>query len=122
MSLMPEAFEVLWVTPDATEEEVRRAYRTLAHIFHPDRFGDAPEGVILEATRRMQAVTQAYNEMQGGRLVYWELPGWTYQQRGTLTVRLLRAHIPHRWDEDGELSVDRRHEDAVDSIFENLRF
>ena len=117
---MPDAFEVLGVTPDATEEEIRRAFRTLAHIYHPDRFDAAPDGVMFEANRRMQEVTQAYDQMQGGRVVYYELPGWSPRQRADLTVGLLKAHIPHRWDEDGELSVERQYEDAVDAIFDHL--
>jgi hypothetical protein len=113
---MAEAHEILGVTPDATVSEIRRSYRTLAHIYHPDRFDSAPDDVLVEASRRMQEVNQAYNEMQGGKLVYWELPHWTHRQRATLTEQLLRARIPHRWDEDGELSTDRNYEDGVDEI------
>ena len=113
---MQEPHEVLGVAPDATEEETRRAYRVLAQIYHPDRFATATNDVLFEANRRMQEVSQAYSEMQGGRLVYWETPRWSNDQRAAVTVRLLGARIPHRWDEEGELSVDRQYEDAVDKI------
>lgn len=116
---MIEAHEVLGVAPDATDDEVKRAYRTLVRIYHPDRFGTASGDVLTEANRRMQSVTQAYKTMQGeraGQVVYWDLPGWTNGQRASVAVRLLKARIPHRWDAVGSLSVERHYEHDVDTI------
>jgi hypothetical protein len=53
-------YEILGVSPKASKKEITEAYRTLAQIFHPDRFVDSPEAVKREAERRMKNLTQAY--------------------------------------------------------------
>lgn len=53
-------YEILGVSPKASKKEITEAYRTLAQIFHPDRFVDSPEPVRREAERRMKNLTQAY--------------------------------------------------------------
>ncbi len=53
-------YEILGVSPKASKKEITEAYRTLAQIFHPDRFIDSPEPVRREAERRMKNLTQAY--------------------------------------------------------------
>ena len=60
-------WEVLGVTPKATRAEITAAYRTLAYIFHPDRFGDAPGPVQEEAQRRMAQLNKAYDLAKRGR-------------------------------------------------------
>ena len=61
-----DPYEVLGVTPQATLGEVTAAYRTMAQIFHPDRFAGAPENVRSEAERRMVALNQAYSMIRTG--------------------------------------------------------
>lgn len=62
---MPDdPFTVLGLSPDAAPADVAEAYRTLAQIYHPDRYAQAPERVRLEATRRMQAVNEAYAQVR----------------------------------------------------------
>jgi hypothetical protein len=53
-------YEILGVSSKASPKEITEAYRTLAQIFHPDRFVDSPENVRREAERRMKNLTQAY--------------------------------------------------------------
>ncbi|MFN2607470.1 MAG: J domain-containing protein [Acidimicrobiales bacterium] len=53
-------YEILGVSPKASPKEITEAYRTLAQIFHPDRFVDSPTQVKAEAERRMKNLTQAY--------------------------------------------------------------
>ncbi len=38
MSLLRHAYDILGLTPDATPQEVRQAYRQLVRVWHPDRF------------------------------------------------------------------------------------
>ncbi len=61
-----DPYEVLGVSPKATLGEVTAAYRTMAQIFHPDRFAEAPENVRTEAERRMKALNEAYSMARTG--------------------------------------------------------
>jgi curved DNA-binding protein CbpA len=57
-------YDVLDLSPLATYEEARAAYRRLAAIFHPDRFADARRDVALEAEKQMRYVNEAWNDLQ----------------------------------------------------------
>jgi DnaJ-class molecular chaperone len=117
MSLHQSPYEVLGVPPEASDEEIRKAYRALCQIFHPDRFESSSTDVLAQAMRRMQEVNWAYNELRGadGSVVYYDTDGWTNIDRGRLTAKLLNREIPHRWN-GAELSVDRRFENQVDKL------
>ncbi len=53
-------YEILGVSPKASKKEITEAYRTLAQIFHPDRFSGSPDHVKAEAEKRMKNLTEAY--------------------------------------------------------------
>lgn len=48
-------YELLGVSQDASEQEIREAYRKLAFQYHPDRNKDSPD-----ATEKMKAINEAY--------------------------------------------------------------
>jgi curved DNA-binding protein CbpA len=48
-------YQRLQVTPEASPQDIRRAYHRLAHDLHPDANPEDPE-----ASRRFQEVTEAY--------------------------------------------------------------
>lgn len=59
-----DPFEVLGLTPNASAEDAQEAYRSLAQIFHPDRYADSPPRVKEEAERRMKELTGAYSAVK----------------------------------------------------------
>ena len=59
-------WEVLGISPKSSKIEITTAYRTLAYIFHPDRFVEAPEAVRAEAQRRMAQLNKAYDLCKKG--------------------------------------------------------
>ena len=57
--MMEDPYKILGVSPDASDEEIKRAYRALAKKYHPDRNpGDQ------EAARKMQEVNAAYEQIK----------------------------------------------------------
>ena len=57
--MIQDPYKVLGVSPDASDEEIKRAYRELAKKYHPDRNpGDQ------EAARRMQEINAAYDQIK----------------------------------------------------------
>lgn len=55
-----DPYQALGVPPTATKAEITAAYRTMAQLFHPDRYAEAPEHVRHEAERRMKELNDAY--------------------------------------------------------------
>lgn len=56
---MDDPYKILGVSPDASDEEIKRAYRRLAKKYHPDlNPGDA------EAARKMQEINAAYERIK----------------------------------------------------------
>ena len=57
--MIDDPYKVLGVSPDASDEDIKRAYRRLAKKYHPDlNPGDA------EAARKMQEVNTAYEQIK----------------------------------------------------------
>ncbi|MBQ6594326.1 MAG: J domain-containing protein [Clostridia bacterium] len=57
-------YQILGIEANATHEEVRSAYRTLARRWHPDRFMEGPERDW--ANEKMCAINAAYNACLNG--------------------------------------------------------
>jgi DnaJ like chaperone protein len=56
---LEEAYKVLGVSPDATDDEVRKAYRKLALQHHPDRVATLGEDIRRAAEQKLQKINEA---------------------------------------------------------------
>ncbi len=67
---MTDPYSVLGLSPGASDEEVKKAYKRLAKKYHPDIAGNSEE-----AARRMQEINAAYDQIINHR------SDWQYQQQ-----------------------------------------
>ncbi len=64
---MRDPYSVLGIKPDATDDEVKAAYRNLARKYHPDNYQD--DNPLKElAKEKMQEINSAYDEIQRMRM------------------------------------------------------
>jgi hypothetical protein len=65
---MKDPYSVLGVARNATDEQIKAAYRELARKYHPDNYGDNPLSDL--AAEKMKEINEAYdaimNERKGG--------------------------------------------------------
>ena len=62
---MTDPYKVLGVSPSATDEEVKDAYRQLAKKYHPDQYSGSPIAEL--ADEKMKEINEAYDEIVSQR-------------------------------------------------------
>ena len=62
---MTDPYKVLGVSPDASDDEIKKAYRALARKYHPDKYRDSDLADL--ASDKMKEVNAAYEEIQNMR-------------------------------------------------------
>ncbi len=58
---MSDPYSVLGVSPDASDEQIKRAYRELARKYHPDNYQNNPLADLAE--EKMKEINQAYDSI-----------------------------------------------------------
>jgi DnaJ-domain-containing protein 1 len=58
--------EVLGVEPEASPEQIRRAYQKMMHEYHPDRVANAASELRQLAEKRSKEINAAYESMMRG--------------------------------------------------------
>lgn len=62
---MNDPYKVLGVSPDASEEEIKKAYRELARKYHPDNYATSPLADL--AQEKMKEINEAYDTVMRER-------------------------------------------------------
>lgn len=62
---MKDPYTILGISPSASDEEVKKAYRNLARKYHPDAYADNPLSDL--AQEKMQEINQAYDQIMESR-------------------------------------------------------
>ena len=99
---MSDPYQVLGVNPNASDEEIKRAYRELARKYHPDNYQNNPLADLAE--EKMKEINEAYdivskmrsggggysaNNYSSGGSAYQN----TYQQQSSATFARVRNLI-----------------------------
>lgn len=58
---MTDPYRILGVPPDASDEQIKTAYRELARKYHPDNYADNPLADL--ASEKMKEINNAYDEV-----------------------------------------------------------
>ena len=62
---MTDPYKVLGITPDATDDQVKEAYRKLAKKYHPDAYAGNPLSDL--ASEKMAEINEAYDTIMSSR-------------------------------------------------------
>jgi curved DNA-binding protein CbpA len=60
--MIEDPYKVLGVSPGASDEEIKKAYRELARKYHPDNYASSPLADF--ASEKMKEINTAYDEIQ----------------------------------------------------------
>ena len=58
---MKDPYSVLGVSPNATDDEIKKAYREQARKYHPDNYADNPLADL--AGEKMKEINEAYDDI-----------------------------------------------------------
>ena len=64
---MEDAYKVLEVDPNATDDEVRSAYRRMAVKHHPDKVASLGEDIRQAANEKFQRINEAKEKIYKAR-------------------------------------------------------
>ena len=59
---MGDPYDILEINKNATDEEIKKAYRELAKKYHPDNYKDNPLADL--ASEKMKSINDAYDQIQ----------------------------------------------------------
>jgi DnaJ like chaperone protein len=60
-------YKILEVTPDASDSEVKKAYRKMAMKYHPDKVSHLGQDVKKQAEEKFRKVQEAYENIKKAR-------------------------------------------------------
>lgn len=61
------AYTALEISPSATDDEVKKAYRRMAMKYHPDKVANAGEEIRKQATEKFRGINEAYEHIKQQR-------------------------------------------------------
>ena len=107
---MNDPYQVLGVSPNATDAEVKAAYRRLAKEYHPDRNGGS-----AEAEKKMMQINDAYTQIvemrKNGRS--YSYGGYSQGWGGSSQAQQQMKRVPIAWANDAHQELKELARDEV---------
>lgn len=80
-----EACKILGVSPYATKEEIKKAYRNLCKIYHPDRNSTSEaKKIYLEVQQAYGFLSQQETQIKQPKIFYYQAPPSTTNPSGKI--------------------------------------
>ncbi len=111
---MKDPYEILGVPANATQEQIKSAYRELAKKYHPDRYIDSP--LAENANKKMQEINEAYDAIISG-----SRNGNTYTSASTTDYKKIKELIVRGQLDEAEKLLENVNEVYRDAKWHYLK-
>ena len=71
---MNDPYKVLGISPNATDDQVKAAYREMARKYHPDQYGDTPLSDLAQEKRQEIVAAAVCEGRKCGRNIIVKMP------------------------------------------------
>ena len=119
---MNNPYEVLGVSPSATDEEIKKAYRDLAKKYHPDKYANSPLADVAE--QKMKEINEAYDAIKNMRQGGGSADSYannTYQSNGYNKYNPVRIYIQRNMVNEAEQILDAMPQNERDAEWHYLK-